>query len=319
MIGPKGAVIRELEAEHSVKVIVEKPDAPYFLSGRAVLVKGDVENIAECFVAVMEKIFKRENIDPCVVCLLPAGVPKYLIGRSGETIKRVEQETGCKLKVERAAVHPDLPLSGQENELQYCQIRGTSDNIVRGILGVVTRILLQLSIQGQTSDATIPYNCDFGRFIVSGRSRDVKRPLMNEQRIIRNMRPIRESYAPNRVCHLEGRDYVAPVERRRVFDEVVPVRPLESQMRREYVPDHGYPRGTRERHPRERHPRERHHRERHLREMNPHEMQSRDMQQTRGAHFREAIPHGNTSRGYGVLRDTKRQPVALSGQRRHYY
>lgn len=170
LIGPKGATIKELEQAFDVKLVVERPQAPYFATGRAVIVRGEVTNICECLAAAMDKLFQRDNIDPRVVCLLPPGIPKYLIGHKGETITRIEEESGCSLKVQPAQLNGGFPIPGKE--IKYCQIKGPRNNIVKGIQGCVTRVLLQLFLQGQTSHSAIPEHSDFGVFGNFGRPVD---------------------------------------------------------------------------------------------------------------------------------------------------
>jgi len=194
LIGPKGATIKELEEMHNVKLKAEKPGSPYFLTGRTVLVRGEVQNIGECLAAVSDKIFEKDNLEPRVVCLLPPGVSKYLIGRSGENIKRMEKETGCSLKVERADMRYGV-LTG-DDEWQYCQIKGTRDTIVKGILGVVARILIQLSFDGETSDATVPPLCDFGGFGNFGHV-ELKRAAVGGRSNIQGSRLVQGTFALN--------------------------------------------------------------------------------------------------------------------------
>jgi len=170
LIGPKGSTIKELEQAFQVKLVVERPQAPFFATGRAVIIRGEVSNICECLAAAMDKLFERDNIDPRVVCLLPPGIPKYLIGHKGETITRIEQESGCSLKVQPAQLHSGFPIPGKE--IKYCQIKGPRENIVTGIQGCVARVLLQLFLQGQTSHAAIPQESDFGVFGNFGRPAD---------------------------------------------------------------------------------------------------------------------------------------------------
>jgi len=202
LIGPKGASIKELEDMHNVKLKVEKPGSPYFLTGRTVLVRGEVQNIGECLAAVSDKIFEKDDLEPRVVCLLPPGISKYLIGRCGENIKRMEKETGCNLKVERANIRYGA-LTG-DNEWQYCQIKGTRDTIVKGILGVVARILIQLSFDGETSDATVPPLCEFGGFGNFGHV-ELKRVAVGGRSNIQGNRPVQGTFAPNQARMPVGR------------------------------------------------------------------------------------------------------------------
>jgi len=291
LIGSKGTVIKEFEETHSVRITVEKPNLPSFVAGRAVLVRGEVQNIAACFVAVMEKIFEREDIELRVVCLLPAGVPKYLIGYSGETIKRVEQETGCQLQVVRVDIQDAVPLSAEEKESRYCQISGERDNLVRGILGVVVRILFQLKLQGQTSEGTIPAHCDFGKFGKSGLSRGLRRFPVLEQQNVRVTRPIRESYVPNIARGAVYRAYKAPIERSHMFDVTQSrhVGQLGSTLRRQmFSPDRGYKRVRRE-------------------------LNRRDLHEPRGVVSREIPRIANGSRSYGT------RSVPVSNKMKRYY
>lgn len=172
LIGPKGATIKDLEAEHDVKLVVEKPQAPFFATGRAVIVRGDVPNICECLAAAMDKIFERDNIEPRVVCLIPPGVPRYLIGHAGESIRRIENESGCSLTIQPAQIRGGFPMDGRE--IKYCQIKGPRENIIKGIQGVVARVILQLYLQGQTSAEAIPEHSDFGVFGNFGRAIEPK-------------------------------------------------------------------------------------------------------------------------------------------------
>jgi len=172
LIGPKGASIKELEAAFDVKLVVERPQAPFFETGRAVICRGEVNNICECLAAAMDKLFEKDNIEPRVVCLLPSGVAKYLIGHAGENIKRMEQESGCSLKIQPAQLRNSFPMAGAE--MKYCQIMGPRENIVKGIQGVVARVFLQLFLRGQSSHAAIPEHSDFGVFGNFGRPVDTK-------------------------------------------------------------------------------------------------------------------------------------------------
>jgi len=172
LIGPKGASIKELETAFDVKLVVERPQAPFFETGRAVICRGEVTNICECLAAAMDKIFEKDNIEPRVVCLLPSGVPRYLIGHAGENIRRIEQESGCSLTVQPAQPRPGFPMGGAE--MKYCQIMGPRENIVKGIQGVAARIIFQLFLRGQSSHGAIPEHSDFGVFGNFGRPVDAK-------------------------------------------------------------------------------------------------------------------------------------------------
>jgi len=321
LIGPKGAVVKKLEEEHSVRIIIEKPDSPYFFSGRVVLVKGEVQNIAECFAAGMEEIFKNDSIDPRVVCLLPAGVPKYLIGYSGETIKRLQEETGCKLKVERADVQQDVSLSSDENESQYCQISGTRDNLVRGIRAVIVRILFQLILQGQTSEGTVPQYCVFGKgkFGKSRVQRAHQRFSASRQKNIVVTQQIRESY-PTRSQSAGSMAFEAPIKRRRMFDDLPQTRHLavsgSTQLRYDFASDHGYSRGRRE------HLDSRQRRNEvapdHGYSIIRQQFNPRGLQEAWTAAPRDTVSITTASRGYGTARVVTRQPAALRIQNRRY-
>jgi len=227
LVGPKGSTIKELEVSNDVKLVVEKKEAPYFESGRVVLVLGEVQKICECLAAVTDKIFDRDNMDPRVVCLLPAGVPKYLIGYSGETIKRMEVESGCRLKVEHVNTRRNGQMGDQDSE-QYCQIKGTREKIVRGILAVVSRILLQLVLQGQTSDDGIPLYANFGNFGSFGRR--MAKEILNKRRLRQQLvpRPVQESFAPDRAPVSLTRPYDRQDGRGVIFDDIVPQRHSEN-------------------------------------------------------------------------------------------
>jgi len=174
LIGPKGATIKELEKIHDVQLVVEKPESSYCTIGHTALIRGTIEKMGECLADITARIFKSESIQPRVIILLPPGVPRYLIGHSGETIKRVEKESGCKLEIERAETRRNGEIAGRQYDIEYCQITGSEDTIARGVQGVAARILIQLDIQGQSSEATIPAAADFGKFVekaLAGNSR----------------------------------------------------------------------------------------------------------------------------------------------------
>jgi len=183
LIGPKGATIKELEKDHDVNLVVEKPDSSYCTIGRTVLVRGTIDNIGKCLAEATKKIFEGDDLAPRVIMLLPPGVPRYLIGHSGETIKRVEKESGCNLEVERAETRINGELAGPEYDIEYCQICGTEETIVKGIQGVAARVLIQLDIQGQTSEATIPAGADFGRFVQKALAVDTKAMIRRNARM----------------------------------------------------------------------------------------------------------------------------------------
>jgi len=164
LIGPKGSTIKELEKTHDVQLVVEKPESSYCTVGHTVVIRGTIEKMGECLADVTARIFESECIEPRVIILLPAGVPRYLIGHSGETIKRVEKESGCKLEIERTKTRRNGEIAGRQYDIEYCQITGSEDTIARGVQGVAAIILIQLDIQGLTSEATIPAGADFGSF-----------------------------------------------------------------------------------------------------------------------------------------------------------
>jgi len=204
LIGPRGATIKELESAHDVKLVVEKPQAPFFATGRAVIVRGEVPNICECLAAAMDKIFEKDNIEPRVVCLIPPGVPRYLIGHAGESIRRIENESGCSLTIQPAQLRSGFPMDGQE--IKYCQIKGPRENIIKGIQGVVARVILQLFLQGQTSADAIPEHSDFGVFGNFGRAIESKGPSFGRQ-----MAPGRGRFAAGaQASRFQGRPELVP-------------------------------------------------------------------------------------------------------------
>jgi len=165
LIGVKGATIKKLESTHDVHLVVEAPTSAFCLVGRTVLLRGTIKNIGECLADVTTRIFEGDDINPRVLILLPPGVPRFLIGHKGVTIKQIEEESGCVLGVERAETRRHGEVAGREYDIDYCQISGEEHTIAKGTQGVVARILMQLDKQGETSEATIPEGAVFGHFV----------------------------------------------------------------------------------------------------------------------------------------------------------
>jgi len=164
LIGRKGSTIKDLEKKHHVILAVESTDSKWCVVGRTVLVRGAIKNIGECLADLTAKIFEGEDIAPRVIILLPDGIPKYLIGHNGETIKQIEKDSGCSILVRSGEIRINGEIAGREHNIKYCQISGNWDTIAKGVQGVAARILIKLDNQGLTSETNIPLGAKFGRF-----------------------------------------------------------------------------------------------------------------------------------------------------------
>jgi len=154
LIGPKGVTINKMQKDHDVKLQVESQHSAYTSLGRTVLIHGSIMNIGECMAAITAQIFKDESEEARVVILLPPGVAKFIIGRSGEAIKRVEKESECTLDIEGA--------NGRTGGgLEYCRITGNMETIIKGVQGVVARVSMHLDMNGLTSEEAYPKGLDF--------------------------------------------------------------------------------------------------------------------------------------------------------------
>eukprot|EP00928_Gymnodinium_smaydae_P063819 TRINITY_DN472_c0_g1_i1.p1 TRINITY_DN472_c0_g1~~TRINITY_DN472_c0_g1_i1.p1 ORF type:complete len:418 (-),score=87.25 TRINITY_DN472_c0_g1_i1:98-1351(-) len=112
VIGRGGMGLRRMREEAGVKVVVDSSEDPYSASSRRVNLTGSVAAISGAFAILSEAAFKNngDNLDvgspsegdsSSPVVIVPASSIGRVIGKGGDNLKRIREQTGVHISPER--------------------------------------------------------------------------------------------------------------------------------------------------------------------------------------------------------------------------
>jgi len=161
LIGSKGSVINKIQSDSNTKINVER-GAPFSEYGRTVRIEGKVDLVCSAIKECIKQVnnhkseWSRETDKPWLEeetpkvitgVLVPPGLGRWLIGKAGASVQKLEADSGARLRVKRL------------EPCEVAEISGTWDQVNSALDMVVCRLVTGGLLDGRSSLVPSPWEC----------------------------------------------------------------------------------------------------------------------------------------------------------------